>query len=839
MRAQRLTLCLCLLAGLFCVSAACDNYFRGKVEQQIPTIPDGLNGSTDTTAEPFAQGAGVGEACGETENGVVLCRQGLTCVKEECRAVGTSLEGQSCILSDECADGLICDTYGACRATTGGNTGAPCVGAVDCGVGFGCDLRGAIGSCTPAGTGDLGATCTSVGDCLSGLFCGPDSTCETAAPYFGFTPWSGTICPASSSDSEPPRILFEIARTPDTPFFHLPHPNDLRSGTEGVDLEGFPEPGTGLVGVDIVRRLKAAAAEHQRGFSRTATVRFRFSHRVDFDTIQGKADDETGPSLHYVNVDPGSPAYGPVNGFHWSGSIGSGHYYCPDWLTVQTHLYAPLLRDTSYAAYLTDGVRTEDGVLLTQDDEFALMLGDEQPEDPTLAAAWDTYGLLRDYLDSKEVSRDTVIGGAVFTTGSALDLLPGIRAASRGHELDGAPTLALCDEAGPCSAQLESGCPTPEPGFTELHARLSLPQIQEGTPPFTAGDENGGLKLDGEGSPQVTGTDGVCVTIATPAGVTMPDGGWPVLLYGHDHGGNFRSVIEELGSVLWEENEDGPVPVAVIGWQGPLHGDRGTSEQAPLSEALALDNPEAFRGHIYQGAADIFSLVHAIEKLSLPTDSTLNATRLAYMGHGRGATVGLVAVPYETEIQFSIWAGAGADLPTMLLERTSPVSSRDGMALALGEFTNQGPKELKDEHPVVNLLRDYLGPVDPQSYGRALVKSPPEGSTPRHQLQITGLQNSHVSDAAANLLARIIGLTLVPPELAPVSGVSASEGPVSGNAGSEDAPVTAALIQANPVDGEGHFVHFQDPVTRWKLREAIRTWAANGLPVIPDGDEIP
>ncbi|MEC9070940.1 MAG: hypothetical protein VX938_01115, partial [Myxococcota bacterium] len=519
-------------------------------------------------------------------------------------------------------------------------------------------------------------------DCLPGLFCGPDATCQTADPYFGFTPWSGPVCPAVSSDTEAPRVLFEIERTEATPFYHLPYPNDLRAKEPGVDLSGFALPGSGVVGVDVVQRLAQAAETTQTGFSRTPVVRFRFSHSVDFGSIEGDGGDDGVPTLHYVNVDLESSGYGSGPGFSWYVTDGGGQYLCPRWLALKTNLHSPLLPNTTYAAFLTDGIRTPEGVLLTQDDEFSLMMGEEEPEAPALAAAWQMYEPLRAYLDSHEFERDNVIVGTVFTTAGGLDIPGAIRAAIENPADDTQVAFAPCQDDGPCGQQLEDGCPTDNPDLHELHGRLSVPLIQEGNAPFIANDGEGGLSLDADGNPQTTGTTEVCVSLTIPAGVPMPAGGWPVVVYGHDFGGDFRSAIDELGDVLWDGGAAGPAPVAVVGWQAPLHGDRGSPNQAPLAEAYALDNPDGIRGNIYQGASDIFALVSALETLNIPaadnasgTAIQLNMERVAYMGHGGGATAGILAVPHESRIQFSIWAGAGADLPSMLMSRTSPVGA--------------------------------------------------------------------------------------------------------------------------------------------------------------------
>ncbi len=81
-------------------------------------------------------GAAVGAACSDA----TPCRPGLTCNPSSnvCEPGHTSMQGDACVISPECADEL------------------QCVG----------------GACVPAGTGDTGATCNTDADCVSGLRCG-------------------------------------------------------------------------------------------------------------------------------------------------------------------------------------------------------------------------------------------------------------------------------------------------------------------------------------------------------------------------------------------------------------------------------------------------------------------------------------------------------------------------------------------------------------------------------------------------------------------------------------------------------------------------------------------
>lgn len=111
---------------------------------------------------------GVGDAC----TGDIDCRIGLTCRAGMCDPSGTSLNGDACQLTAECAAGLYCSPARLCEAAGDGVDGDPCESTADCSMGLVCaSVRGDL-RCTRGGGGDLGDSCTDDLDCLAGLSCG-------------------------------------------------------------------------------------------------------------------------------------------------------------------------------------------------------------------------------------------------------------------------------------------------------------------------------------------------------------------------------------------------------------------------------------------------------------------------------------------------------------------------------------------------------------------------------------------------------------------------------------------------------------------------------------------
>ncbi len=88
-------------------------------------------------------------------------------------------------------------------------------------------------------------------------------------------------------------------------FFRLPFPNDVRLTSSGVDLEGFPTPGPGLVGVDLVAKYVDAIEANDSGFGAYPTTFFRFSGELDIDSLREE------DSVQLVDITPGRTNTGP------------------------------------------------------------------------------------------------------------------------------------------------------------------------------------------------------------------------------------------------------------------------------------------------------------------------------------------------------------------------------------------------------------------------------------------------------------------------------------------------------------------------------------------------
>ncbi|MCC6619950.1 MAG: hypothetical protein IT385_01765 [Deltaproteobacteria bacterium] len=828
-------------------------------------LPDvRLDISGEVNVDP-TRGKGVGAAC-DPSTPLPDCRFGLSCIDQVCRTRGDTLEGRPCILTAECGDGLHCSVVGLCQKAGDGDVGDGCATPADCRQGLVCQSFGFSGSCVEAGVGDLGATCVESVDCAAGLVCTGAGTCGAGSPAFGLTLWRGATCEPEDTTASPV-VHFEVPGGPtaaplvdDGDFFRLPFPNDVRMKGGFVDWSGFPTPGPGIVGFDPVQRIIDAAEKVQRGHSTVPAVIFRMNRVFDFASVwaRGIANPPPGePTLYFVNIDGDSPQFNWTPNFGYFMIDGSDTaYVCPRYVGVHPAWDTPLLPGTTYAVILAEGIKvTADGSAFGRDADFEAVMGETRPTNEALGAAWDAYAPLRSYLAHEDavVPAARVVAAAVFTTQPVDDVLPKIREAIHAGPMPQPKQLTLCDgqAASPCDDGLTGddhvrGCFDVSSDAWELHMKVPLPKVQQGSRPYLHPDDGGDLVIGAGGAVELQGTEDVCVSLTVPKNVTMPAGGWPVAIYGHGTGGSFRSAVRDAGlplaSVTPDDTPGGPaIGVAVIGWDGPMHGSRRGAELDPEGLFYNFANPLAARGNLYQGAADLFALTRAVKAWTIPAaqsptgaDIRFDSSRILTIGHSQGGTTGPLATPYEPDIRAIIWSGAGAGLVQSLLAKKSPVDAPRAVAVALQEIdlANGQPRQLGDMHPALTLVQGLFDPVDPLNHARFQLREPRAGMPLQHVLQSYGLGDSYTPPATNETLGKVLGLALAAPILKDIGGMIEVTPPVSANLTTPGGASTAVQVQAQPSGYDGHFVLFRDAGLNHQYRQWVATFVRDGVPTL-------
>jgi pimeloyl-ACP methyl ester carboxylesterase len=700
--------------------------------------------------------------------------------------------------------------------------------------------------CTPEGVGDVGAKCTTGADCLAGLgcnlgSCAPYPPVPEGGPPIALPSWFGETC---SDPTGATQAYFRVPRgTDDGDFYRLPFPNDVRNDAGKISLAGHPTPGSGLLGYDLVDRWLRDLEATVDGFSTYPSVYFRFSATVD---IGGTL--KMDGAVRFVDI---THPQTPVDlGFNWNATTGRNAYICNNWMAVRPPRGQPLTPGHTYAVILSTVVLDANLKPIQVPPDLAALLAATSPSDATLAAQWPKYQPLRDWAGAAGVSVGTILDATVFTVGhpSAIGapLAAAIAAATPAPAATG--WIRCGDAPSPCpQATGTRGCGTPDPTFDELHALVTLPIFQKGTEPYATPADGGAFVLDTAGTPQVQRTEQVCLALTVPKGVTMPAGGWPLVVYAHGTGGSFRSHVSEgvaarLASV--DDGAGGHVNIAVLGIDQVEHGTRrGTSQESPDTLFYNFVNPLAARGNTLQGAADQLSLLRFATSLDLPaaqspTNAEIKFGSFAFWGHSQGASEGGLAMPYAAAgpggVRGAVLSGEGASLMDALLTKKNPVDIADALPAVLED------PQVDGNHPILSLLQGDLGVVDPLNYGALFFVSPVAPANVKHVLQPYGQNDSYSPPVTELTFAEVTQLA----EAAPPSGVTGAplfgttplavpSGGVGGNAMVGGMPFTAIVRQYAPASTyDGHFVAFQNAAAEADVDHFLADVLAGKVPAV-------
>ncbi|MCS6901094.1 MAG: dickkopf-related protein [Myxococcales bacterium] len=769
-------------------------------------------------------GAGLGDACSDKEP----CRPGLTCgVEGTCVFARSAALGSPCKASGECQPGAFCGLTHVCTPATGSaKEEEPCESDADCADGLRCGVQGFASVCQPEGKGDLGKPCSAPGDCVAGLGC-LQGVCGQppmgTTPLLGGSPGKTETC---VTEEGPPIAWFRVPRgNHHGDFYRLPFPNDIRRKGGKPDLTGHITPGPGILGFDALQRY-IEELQQRDGFSAFAPVYLRFNTPVDIDSLRKEG------VVQYVDITEGTAEFGQELGLYWLMAGSRGTYICQNWMGIRAAPYSLPLPGHTYAVILRKGPLTghEDPAKrmpIESDDDFKVMVKDETPTDSSLAQAHQAYAPLRGYLKKKEIDPASVLVASVYTVGAISEPAEKLAAAASAKAPPSSGWVR-CGSGAPSPCPDTTGdraCGPEDPDYDELHALIELPIFQQGKAPYLTPEDGGGIDTSGATLSPVR-TEPVCLSLTVPK-ATMPEKGWPVVVYAHGTGGNFRShVTQGLARLLAKaESGEGVVPIAVLGIDQVQHGPRrGGSTKGPDILFYNFANPAAALGNPLQGAADQVALGAFVASFSLPASSSptqaeirFDPNALLFWGHSQGATAGGIGVPYSPHYRAVVFSGQGASLADALVSKTKPQNIAAALPFALQDPENSFPPKLYagEFNPALALLQAYIDPADPANHARRLVVNPREGLSPRHVFQVYGLDDSFSPRATQQHFAMAAGLAQVTPEVSlskpdDIWGQNTFPPPFSGNYAKEGTFYTAALRQYAPGSYDGHFVAFQN-----------------------------
>lgn len=803
----------------------------------LPQIPLDVNTGADGEINLDLAGRKLGEACSGTEP----CRPGLSCIGDVCDAKGETEEGGTCIASIECASGLVCGLDAKCTAEGTGVEGDVCTMPQHCKKELTCQIIGMVGVCSKAGGSDVTQSCSSQADCLAGLLC--DTATSVCSPPLQILAASmKPLACEAEAEGAGPIALFHVPRAGEdiAEFYALPFPNDARVKGGRVDLSGHPTLVHSILGYDLVQRYIDAIESELRGFSTVGTSIFRLSRPAAFSTlVAGKGADDT---MILFDVTPGSPDYGkrmPVSWSAVSGKGSGGSYVCDNWVAFRTLWARPLRQGTTYAAILRTGITANEGGDFKSDADFLSVVGEKKPSDAALAAAWDAYAPLRAWTKDSDLpicgadvegacrmQADDLLSATVYTTAQADQEIQAIRDAVESFTPPKVSDLVLCDGAtkSPCDDGLTGdehtrGCMGTDPRYWEIHGKFTAPIWQKGKRPYLQPEDGGALATDGSGKPQSQGTEEICFALSVPKGIPMPDGGWPVVLYGHGTGGTFRSPMGNgfAGEVSSIDVEGTKVGVAVLSFDQAMHGPRrGDTKLGPDVLFFNFANPKGAKGNVLQSVADWFRVERLARTLELPDTMTgaaikVDPAQIFLTSHSQGSTSAPAFMAHSVHTRLALFSGAGGGLTLSLLGKTSPVDVPGAIGYVLGDVDATGKSRVTEYHPVLNLVQHYFEAIEPLTYAPSIFFEPRPGVPPKHVLHIWGFGDTYVPDSTAKSLSAAMRAVQAAPYEAKIGGTSSKDPPFSKTWVVDSKWVTGAVTDHAPDgDYDGHFVLFRN-----------------------------
>jgi hypothetical protein len=702
--------------------------------------------------------------------------------------------------------------------------GETCGSEVDCGGGARCNAVGLSAECQAEGAADVGAACKLGSDCFGGLIC-IAGLCAAPPPTVGASPvavssFAGVSC---VDETGPVHAYFRVPRGQDDgDFFRLPFPNDARKKGGKLDLSGFPTPGADVLGYDLVDRWARYVEETASGFSAYPTVTMRFSGLPDFMSLKAAG------VVRMVDVTPG---IGKDIGFGWSATSAKTKYVCANSISARPAAGQPLTPGHTYALLVTNGAKAPGGAAIDSAADLKALLGAADPGAP-LTEAWNAYAPLRTWAAGASVDPATLVNATVFTVGKHVDLVDKLATVVAAAPPPTVTSWVKCGVApSPCpQADGVRACGAANAAFDELHALVTLPSWQQGTPPYRTPAEGGDIALDGTGNPVPQSSSQVCLSLTVPKSVPMPATGWPLAIYAHATGGSFRSHVSDGVAARFASADAGAAAIAVLGIDQIDHGTRrGGTTARPEALYFVSSNPRALRGNTLQAAADVLSLARLASTFTLdaaasPTGSQIKFGDVVLVGHGQGATAMALAGPL-TAAKGVVLGGIGASFVDTVVLKRSPVDFASIAPAVLGEVT------LSADHPVLGMYQNALDPADPLDHASRMVVAPV--TTAKHTFVVYGRGDSFTPGLTQVAYTAAASLAVA----APPSSASAVDDigspviavPAGGNAG---ASITAIVRQYDRGSTDGHLVMLLSPDATLDIDRFVADVARAKVPMV-------
>lgn len=548
--------------------------------------------------------------------------------------------------------------------------------------------------------------------------------------------------------ARPTRVTFEPGGRD---FWSAPMPSALRRQSDGTfNLDRWP----GMRSQLVTTWLTAIDARVD-GWGVNAGVFFPLSGAVDVASLPKSPADALGAeaSVFFVDVTKSSPDYGKRFPLEVSFTADAAPFRPANLLAVIPVAGFARRAKTTYAVVVTDRVKDAAGQPLGRSEAFhAALEGTKEAN----AQAVEALAPLRAFLDDTKADRRRVVGATVFTT---IDPMAALTRLSAWVETLPPPSL---EES---FTRLEGF-----PRFDLYVGRYRVPHVQSGPKP---GRGRIVWSADGE-TPVQQGTQSVRLSVSLPKG-PMPANGWPLMLYLHGSGGEYREGVDRgplAPTTTRDKQGDGPPGtgpadwlaargVAVMGFDFPLHGDR---ESPPDTTGRMLydvfGDIDSSVDNMQVSAMEVQYLTRLLATGVTVTTASgparFDLSRLTAMGHSMGSTIGIPVATVDPRIQAHVFSGAGGLLLEVATSTTYPVRLQELVSQLLGF---EGARLIDRTHPLLHAFQSLWDFTDPSAKARHVALEPLPGKQPHPAFLPQGLLDGYFHPWAQTAVAVQLGVT--------------------------------------------------------------------------------
>jgi hypothetical protein len=558
-------------------------------------------------------------------------------------------------------------------------------------------------------------------------------------------------------------------------FLDHPWPSDVRLENGSPRLAGYYNPRQ----VPLIQEYIEAMTGVLDGFSPVAPGYLRFSGPLDPASLPATPAVALEPaaSVQLVDVDPSSPEYGQRKLVSLAFREPAGVYYLPNTLSFLPTVGFPLRPHTRYALAVTDAVRAADGGPVAASTDLRKVLGLDAGDARTEAARAAVEPAVV-ALEGLGLSRERLVHLAVFTTSDPTAELFAFRDALRAEAP--APTVDanewfLYQETNDYQEYFGSYGPTPN--------------YQAGTLPFESYGDGGQLNVV-NGVPTIVDLFSLRFSLTVPSEGKCPMGpeGYPIVLYAHGSGGNYRDyALSGIGKELAQRC------LATMGVDQIFHGKRPGAPTISDDPSklyylfFNFQNVVAARANARQSALDEVQRARLFTETQMTVPSTLtpdgrevrfDPSKVLFFGHSQGGLNGPLFLAADDASRGGVMSGSGGMISIALLEKTEPQPSVAAVVKTLFLALNpEEEAELDLFHPALSLAQTIVDVVDPLNYARFEVNEPRPGFAPKSYLMTEGINPDGTGDSYApphgiEALALAIGLPLMEPYQRPIAELS-------------------------------------------------------------------